>query len=150
VVVYFECVTSSDKSAEQMFDLARDIGAHVVSQSASAESAVDGVTAGLIGPGQHVTWRARHFGIPFHLTSRITAFDRPRRFVDEQSRGPFKELHHEHLFAPTAEGSVMIDRIRFAAPFGLLGVIAEKLVLARYLERLIRRRGEYLAQSDAL
>jgi hypothetical protein len=46
---------------------------------------------------------------------------------------------------PTANGSVMIDRIHVVAPFGALGRLAEKLVLARYLRQLIRDRGEYLA-----
>jgi hypothetical protein len=39
----------------------------------------------------------------------------------------------------------MTDRVEFTAPFGLLGRIVEKLVLRRYLERLIAVRGLYLA-----
>lgn len=39
----------------------------------------------------------------------------------------------------------MVDRIEFVAPFGPLGRLAEKLVLARYLQRLIERRNRHLA-----
>jgi hypothetical protein len=41
----------------------------------------------------------------------------------------------------------MIDRIEFTAPFGLLGRVVEKLVLARYLQRLIEARSLYLAAA---
>jgi ligand-binding SRPBCC domain-containing protein len=100
---------------------------------------------GLIGAGQEVTWRARHFGVPIRMTSRITSMEFPERFVDEQVRGPFKAFRHVHEFEATASGSVMTDRVEFTAPFGLLGRIVEKLVLHRYLERLIVERGLYLA-----
>jgi hypothetical protein len=38
----------------------------------------------------------------------------------------------------------MTDRVEFTAPFGLLGRLAERLVLRRYLQRLIRERGRFL------
>jgi len=65
----------------------------------------------------------------------------------EQVRGPFTTFHHEHRFEATESGSVMIDRIRFDAPFGLIGRAVEKLVLARYMQRLIEERGRFLAAS---
>jgi len=128
-----------------MFDLARDIDVHTASQSDSGERATGGVTGGLIGLGETVTWKARHFGLSLSLTSRVTEFDAPHRFVDEQTRGPFTSFRHEHLFEPTASGSVMTDRVQFTAPFGVLGRLVEKLVLERYLRRLIEERGRFLA-----
>ncbi|CAD5994585.1 SRPBCC family protein [Agreia sp. COWG] len=145
MVSSFECVTRSSKPAAVMFDLARNIDAHTESQAASAERAVAGVTGGLIGLGQEVTWSARHFGVNFTLTSTVTEFEAPLRFVDEQTRGPFTSFHHEHRFEDTTNGSVMIDRIRFAAPFGAVGRLTEKLVLRRYLQKLIEDRGVFLA-----
>jgi ligand-binding SRPBCC domain-containing protein len=128
-----------------MFDRARDIGLHTASQSAADERAVAGVVTGLIGLGEEVTWRARHFGVPLLLTSRITAFDAPHRFVDEQVRGPFARFRHEHLFEADGIGSVMIDRLEYAAPLGPLGGIAERLVVTRHLRRLLQARGAFLA-----
>lgn len=142
---YFECVTRSTRSVAEMFDLARDIDVHQESQSKSNEMAVDGVTAGVIGLGEQVTWRAKHFGIPFQLTSRVVAFDAPHRFEDEQIRGPFKSFHHIHEFEPTEGGSAMIDRVSFEGPLGPLGWVAERLVLRRYLLWLIKLRGRFLA-----
>jgi len=145
MAISFECVTSSPRSASDMFDRARDIDVHTASQSDSGERATGGVTGGLIGLGETVTWKARHFGLPLSLTSRVTEFDAPHRFVDEQTRGPFTSFRHEHLFEPTASGSVMTDRVQFTAPFGVLGRLVEKLVLERYLRRLIEERGRFLA-----
>ncbi|MCU1581049.1 MAG: hypothetical protein JWO01_437 [Microbacteriaceae bacterium] len=147
MAVYFETVTRSDRTAKEMFDLARDIDVHQESQAAAGEKATVGVIDGLIGSDQDVTWKARHFGIPFSLTSRVTEFEPPRRFVDEQTRGPFTSFRHEHIFETDgAAGSVMIDRVNFSAPFGVLGLLAERLVLAKYMRRLIEDRGAYLVR----
>jgi ligand-binding SRPBCC domain-containing protein len=143
--VSFVCRTESALPREQLFDLARSIDAHVDSQAGAGERAVAGVTSGLIGEGQHVTWRARHFGVPLRMTSRITSLEFPERFVDEQVRGPFMTFRHVHEFEATDRGSIMTDRVEFTAPFGPLGGLLEKLVLRRYLERLIAVRGLYLA-----
>ena len=151
MTVSFECVTPSPRSASDMFDLARNIDVHTASQSDSGERATSGVTGGLIGLGETVTWKARHFGLSLSLTSRVTEFDAPHRFVDEQTRGPFSSFRHEHVFEPalsgsdSGSGSVMTDRVQFTAPFGLLGRMVERLVLKRYLTRLIEERGRYLA-----
>lgn len=145
MTVSFVCRTESTLPPEQLFDLARSIDLHVESQRGSAERAVAGVTSGLIGLGQQVTWRARHFGIPLTMTSRVTRLDFPESFTDEQVRGPFASFRHVHGFEATPTGSVMTDSVEFTAPLGVLGRLAEKLVLARYLERLIVRRGRYLA-----
>lgn len=141
----FVCRTESSLPPERLFDLARSIDAHVESQKGSGERAVAGVTSGLIGEGQEVTWRARHFGLPLTMTSRVTQVDFPRSFTDEQVRGPFRSFRHVHEFEATPGGCIMTDRVEFTAPFGLLGRAAGKLVLRPYLQRLIRDRGRFLA-----
>lgn len=111
------------------------------------ETAVAGVTSGLIGVDQEVTWRAWHFGIPLRMTSRITQLDAPTSFVDEQVKGPFRYFRHVHLFSADAAGTTMTDRIEYAAPFGLLGRAVEKAILTRYLKKLIETRNEYLVSG---
>ncbi|MGN6442013.1 MAG: SRPBCC family protein, partial [Arthrobacter sp.] len=115
MTVSFTCRTESQLPVEQLFDLARSIDLHVDSQRDSGERAVAGVTSGLIGEGQEVTWRAKHFGIPLTMTSRVTHLDFPRSFTDEQVKGPFKAFRHVHEFEPTAAGSIMTDRVEFTA-----------------------------------
>jgi ligand-binding SRPBCC domain-containing protein len=149
MTVSFVCRTESALPREHLFDLARSVDTHTESQKGAGERAVAGVTSGLIGDGQEVTWRARHFGVRLRMTSRITSLDFPKTFADEQVKGPFKAFRHVHEFEATATGSIMTDRVEFTAPFGPLGRLVELLVLRRYLERLIRDRGRYLAGSRA-
>lgn len=145
MTVSFVCRTESTLPPERLFDLARSVDAHVDSQRGAGERAIAGVMSGLINEGQEVTWRARHFGVPLTMTSRITALEFPTSFTDEQVRGPFTSFRHVHEFRPTQTGSVMTDRVEFTAPFGVLGRLAERLVLRRYLQRLIAHRGRFLA-----
>src|SRR3954451_17547378 len=143
-MVRFDAETLMPVDAVTAFDLSLSIDAHLGAFERSGEQAVGGVTGGLIGLGEFVTWRSRHFGITCTMTSTITAWARPRCFVDEQRKGPFKSFRHEHLFEPVAHGTRVADHVQFEAPLGLLGRVAERLVLARYLRRLIDVRNMFL------
>lgn len=130
------------------FELSLSVDAHAASMAGSGERAIEGVTAGAMNLGDTVTWRARHFGIWFRMTSAITAYERPRRFVDEQVRGPFARWWHEHRFQDDGHGGTrMIDVIEFRSPGGPIGRLADRAVLAGYMAKLIRQRNEWLRQS---
>lgn len=131
----------------RVFDVSLDIDAHQASMRDSGERAVAGVTAGRIGLGEVVTWKARHFGITWTMTSRIAELDRPRRFVDEQVRGPFDRYRHEHEFTPCPEGTRMVDRVAFMAPLGPLGWLVERMILDRHLRRLIAARNAFVTAA---
>ncbi|MBS3181656.1 SRPBCC family protein [Leucobacter manosquensis] len=146
--VSFECATDSVLAPERLFDLARDVSAHTDSMSVFRETVVGGVRSGLIGLHEDVTWRAWHFGLPLQMTSRITAMSPPRSFTDEQTRGPFRYFTHEHEFRPHGKGTIMIDRVSFAAPLGFLGQVVEHLVLAKYMRKLIEQRNSFLQSID--
>jgi ligand-binding SRPBCC domain-containing protein len=142
-----ELTTHVDAPVERVFDLSLSIDLHIRSMSRSRERAVGGVTSGQIGLGQEVTWRARHFGITWTMTSRITDLRRPSRFVDEQVRGPFRRFRHIHTFREGGGGTDMLDVVTFDAP-------AEPLsspFIAPYLSRLLERRNREIrswAQRD--
>lgn len=136
---------------QRCFDLARNIDLHVASTGKSGEQAIAGVTRGLIGMGQEVTWSARHLGVRQQLTSRITAFDPPRYFQDTMVRGAFKRLVHDHYFESKDEVTVVSDVFDFQAPLGPLGWIAERVLLRRYMTRLLEERNRVVkeaAESD--
>lgn len=96
--------------------------------------------------GDSVTWRAWHFGLPWTMTSRIVECEPPARFVDQQARGPFAVFRHEHTFDDQDGVTIMTDRVELRAPGGPVGRIAERLLLGRYIERLIDERNDYLAR----
>ena len=67
--------TIVNAAIDVVFDLSRSIDLHKISTAHTNEEAVAGKTSGLIGMGESVTWKARHFGISQLLTSKITAFE---------------------------------------------------------------------------
>ncbi len=132
---------------ERCFDLSRSVEVHVLGNVHFGESAVplEGQTSGLLGLGDRVTWRARHFGVRQCLTSQITEFDPPHAFQDTMLTGAFAWMQHDHFFRALPDGTTaMRDVFRYAAPLPVLGVIAERLVLDRYMRNLLRERNEII------
>jgi ligand-binding SRPBCC domain-containing protein len=135
-----ELTTVIDAPIEKVFNLARSIDLHMESTKQTSEQAIAGRTIGLIGLGETVTWRAKHFCIWQTLTSKITEFDQPNFIVDEMVQGAFKSIRHEHHFIKTGDHTVMKDVFVFESPFGILGRLFNWLILTRYMPKLLRDR----------
>jgi ligand-binding SRPBCC domain-containing protein len=132
---------------ERCFDLARSIDLHMASTDWTGERAIAGVTAGLIGLGQEVTWSGRHFGFRITHTSRITALEFPSYFQDSMVRGKFSRFCHDHYFETRESKTLMKDVMEFEAPLGLLGWSAEKFLLERHMRRLLERRNRCIQRT---
>ncbi len=130
----------------RVFDLARCIDLHTHTTSSTGEQAIAGVTSGLIGLREEVTWRAKHLGLWQTLTVRITKFERPTYFADEMLRGAFQQMQHEHHFEATSTGTLMRDVFSYTSPWGLLGRLADMLFLERYLRHFLVERNRILQQ----
>jgi ligand-binding SRPBCC domain-containing protein len=116
------------------FDASRSIDIHMASvPKNSKELAIGGVTSGLIGLNEQVEWKAKHFCFYFRMTVRLTEFESPVLFVDEQVKGPFKKMRHQHQFEDRSTDTLMKDTFTFEAPFGVLGKLVEVLVLKWYM-----------------
>lgn len=139
---------------ERCFDLARSVEVHLADNVHWGAQAVasGGVTTGLVGLGEEVVWRAKHFRVWHTLSSRIEAFDKPHYFREVMVRGPFRRMSHEHAFQSAgADGTQMVSTFRFAAPIPVLGAMAERLFLRRYMEALLTERNtviKRIAESE--
>jgi ligand-binding SRPBCC domain-containing protein len=134
------------------FDLARDVDVHMASTASTGERAIDGITSGMMNPGDTVTWEARHLFVRQRFTSKIIAFDSPHMFTDEMQRGAFKRFRHTHLFEATEGGTRMIDELDFASPLGQLGRVFDALFLKSYVSRFLVAHNDYikrLAESQS-
>lgn len=143
--------THINAPVERCFDLARSIDLHKVSTAHTNEQAIAGKTSGLISGDEYVTWRALHFGFYQTLTSTITTFEPPFSFTDEMTKGPFKSIKHLHLFEEQDGKTVMTDEFDFSSPLGILGKIADQLILRSYLENLLKKRNQIIkhyAETD--
>jgi ligand-binding SRPBCC domain-containing protein len=143
-VATLEVITTIHAPIERCFDLSRSIELHVASTTGTGERAVAGVTSGLIGLGEQVTWRAKHLGVWQKFTSRITALDPLRYFQDTMVRGVFRSFEHDHFFAELRPDlTEMKDVLHFSAPPPVLGRIVE-VFLRPYARRFLGERNELL------
>jgi hypothetical protein len=142
-MIRLEETTIIEAPIERCFDLSRSVEVHLLSNVHSGEQAlaVGGVTGGLTGLSEEVTWRAKHFGIWQNLTSKVTAMESPCYFQVTMVRGIFRFMQADHLFRSLESGGTeMKDVFSIAAPLPLLGPLAEALFLRRYMLALLRER----------
>jgi ligand-binding SRPBCC domain-containing protein len=147
-----ELETAIRAPRERCFDLARSIDFHVVTAGKTREVAIGGRTTGLIGPGETVTWRAKHLWVWQELTVEIIAFNRPRHFQDVMKKGVFAIMEHDHHFEDAEGGTIMFDKFVFRSPLGMLGMLIDWLFLERYMRRFLLERALTLkaaAESEA-
>ena len=130
--------------AEVCFDLMRDVRIHTETTAQTNEKAVAGVTDGIIGLGQTVTFEGTHLGMRQRLTVEVTEFERPRLFVDEMIEGNFSSFKHIHEFVRVRSGTLMRDTIIWTSPFGVLGRLVDKLFLEGHLRGLVTTRNAKL------
>lgn len=147
VAVTFHIETSCLYDVDALFDISLSIDAHLEAFADSRESAVAGIQTGAIGLDETVTWRARHFGVWFVMTSRITSLEPHQRFVDEQVDGPFRVFVHEHQFWRSGGRTYMRDVVTVGSP--IAGPLIDRLVLVPYMRRLIGRRNRSLLRRLA-
>ena len=144
-------ITEINAPIEICFDLSRSIDLHKYSMEHTKEEAIAGRKTGLIEDGEFVTWQAKHFGITQYLTSKISNFNRPYIFRDEQTKGIFDYFRHDHIFESKEDKTIMTDVFEYLAPFGFLGRIADKWFLEKYMTNLLLQRNEVIkeiAESD--
>ncbi len=136
-----------DAPVERCFLLSLSIDLHVASAGKTQEEAIAGVTNGLIGEGETVTFRGRHLGLRLRHTSRIEELRPYSYFRDVMVSGAFRHFEHDHHFAPMDDGTRMRNEIRFSTGWGPLGrMLAGKRLKAFLIERnaVIKR----VAQSE--
>lgn len=131
---------------ERCFDLSRSVELHLASTGKSRERAIAGVTKGLIGHKQNVTWRAKHLGVYQNLTVEISEFDFPARFQTRMLKGAFAKMVHEHIFEKQGDKTLMKDIFIFHAPLGILGRLAERLFLTSYMKYFLEERNKVIKQ----
>jgi ligand-binding SRPBCC domain-containing protein len=79
----------------------------------------------------------------------IESFDPPTSFVDVQVRGPYRSWRHEHTFEEHGNRTLMRDRVQYELPFGILGSVAHRLIVARQLRRIFDYRARRIRKLFA-
>ena len=96
--------------------------------------------------GAVIDYRLRVHGLPMRWRSRISTWVPPRRFVDEQVRGPYKVWIHEHRFEEVPGGVRVTDRVEYRAPGGPLEPLVHALFVRPDVQRIFAYRRRALAE----
>ena len=78
--------------------------------------------------------------------TRIEEWQPEDRFVDVQLEGPYRLWRHLHTFEDRHDGTLMRDRVEYALPFGPLGWLAHRVLVARQLDSIFSHRREVIAR----
>jgi ligand-binding SRPBCC domain-containing protein len=90
--------------------------------------------------GAELHYQFRWHGLPLQWKTLISEYEPPFFFTDEMIRGPYALWRHRHTFHPTEEGTVVTDEVDYALPFGRLGALVHRLVVAAQLKEIFRYR----------
>ena len=106
-----------------------------------------------IHPGLIVTYRVRPLArVPVTWVTEISHVVEGELFVDDQRLGPYRFWHHQHHFADVpggtdgAGGTEMRDIVHYALPFGPLGAVLDRLLVAPRVRAIFEFRRGVLEQ----
>jgi len=99
-----------------------------------------------MAPGTMIEYRLRLHGVPLRWLTRIDEWERDRRFVDRQVRGPYRLWRHQHEFESVPGGTRVRDRVDYELPLGPLGDVARIAFVDGDLRRIFDYRVQAVAQ----
>lgn len=102
-------------------------------------------------PGTTIDYALRIKSVPVRWRTAIPVWDPPRRFVDEQIKGPYALWRHEHTFEPVDNGvsTLVRDRVDYRPRGGPLAPLLHALFIERDLRAIFEHRSRVLAERFA-
>lgn len=88
--------------------------------------------------------------IPMNWVTEITAVESGKYFIDEQRFGPFAFWHHQHHFLETSKGIMMTDLLHYGVPLGILGRIANGIVVSKRIDHIFEYRQQVIDSHFAI
>lgn len=96
--------------------------------------------------GTLIDYTIKLHGLPMRWRTKITQWNPPIEFIDEQLKGPYRTWIHHHIFEDAADGqTLMRDRVRYSLPFPPFGQIALPFVRAE-IDRIFSYREKILEE----
>jgi ligand-binding SRPBCC domain-containing protein len=93
--------------------------------------------------GTLLDYRLRLHGIRLRWQSEISVWEPPNRFIDRQTKGPYRQWVHEHNFSAHQGGTLVGDSVTYSVPGGR---IIQKLLVAPDLDRVFGYRHKILKE----
>lgn len=99
-------------------------------------------------PGQIISYKVSPFpGVKISWVTEITHVVENKFFVDEQRFGPYRMWHHEHHFEEKDGKVLMVDKVSYKIPLGILGHIAQSLFIKNQLKGIFEFRKKALEEK---
>ncbi|MCK0131272.1 SRPBCC family protein [Flavobacteriaceae bacterium F08102] len=96
-------------------------------------------------PGMIISYTVRPFlGFKTNWVTEITQVKELHYFVDEQRIGPYNMWHHQHILEAQKSGVLMKDIISYQPPFGILGKVANHILIKRKLNEIFSYRSKVI------
>ncbi len=89
--------------------------------------------------GTLIDYKLRLLGMPLRWQARISGWQPPTGFVDEQLRGPYRVWEHAHRFYTDLDRTIIEDVVRYGLPFWPFSEVFHPLVRLQ-LKRIFRFR----------
>lgn len=99
-----------------------------------------------ISKGTLIDYQISLKGLPMKWRTRITKWDPPRQFVDDQLKGPYKKWHHTHSFESFPNGTLMTDSVVYELPFGFIGKILASAYIKKDITKIFSYRRKIINQ----
>ncbi|HWJ91124.1 MAG TPA: SRPBCC family protein [Flavisolibacter sp.] len=144
---YIHLTTFISAPRERVFDLSRSVDLHKSSMKHHEEQIINGVLNGLMNLNDDVTWKAKHLLKERILKIKITEMQRPDFFCDEQLKGDFLSLKHEHYFKTIENGTIMIDQFRYELKKNFIMKLVDRFYLEKYMRRLLEERNAVIKSA---
>ena len=97
----------------------------------------------VMAAGTLIDYRIKLHGIPLRWRSRISHWEPPERFVDEQLRGPYRWWRHTHEFVDLGSETDCVDQVHYHVWGGWL---VNRLLVERDLRRIFDFRQKRLTE----
>jgi len=90
--------------------------------------------------GQLIDYTIEIFKKEIRWRTLITEYEKPKKFIDQQLKGPYSMWHHTHTFNSHNDYVEMVDEISYVVPFGILGQIVNFIFIKRDLISIFEYR----------
>ncbi len=90
--------------------------------------------------GQLIDYTIKLYGFEVRWRTLITEYEYPKKFIDQQIKGPYSMWHHVHTFYDHGDCVHMVDEINYSISFGLIGELINKLLIKKDLIEIFNYR----------
>jgi ligand-binding SRPBCC domain-containing protein len=99
--------------------------------------------------GATIAYKLRMRGVAIRWLTRIERWDPPFHFIDVQAKGPYKLWRHTHRFSEVRGGTLIVDTVEYALPFGVLGRVVHRIQVAKDLSQIFDYREQRILELVA-